>query len=163
MQAKTEIIVRRVHDLFAETGATLSTAESCTAGFVAHLITSLPGASAFYEGGVVAYSAAAKIRLLGVPGDIINRQGVVSAGTAGEMAERVRVLLGTDYSVATTGNLGPDVLDGKERGLIYIAVGTRDRTEVRELRLSGEREENKAAVGTAVLQFLVEMIEREKR
>lgn len=163
MQAKTEIIVRRVHDLFAETGATLSTAESCTAGFVAHLITSLPGASAFYEGGVVAYSVASKIKLLGVPGAVIERFGVVSSETAGEMAGRVRVLLGTDYALATTGNLGPDVLDGKGKGLIYIAVGTRDRTEIRELRLNGEREENKTAAGTAVLQFLIEMIEREKR
>lgn len=163
MLSKTEIIVRRVHDLFAETGTTLSTAESCTAGFVAHLVTSLPGASAFYEGGVVAYSAVAKIKLLGVPGAVIERFGVVSAETAGEMAELVRVLLRTDYAVATTGNLGPDVLDGKEKGLIYIAVGTRDRTEIRELRLNGEREENKTAAGTAVLHFLVEVMETEKR
>ncbi len=163
MLSKTEIIVRRVHDLFAETGATLSTAESCTAGFVAHLITSLPGASAFYEGGVVAYSAAAKIKLLGVPGAVIERFGVVSAETAGEMAELVRVLLRTDYAVATTGNLGPDVLEGKEKGLIYVAVGTGDGTEVRKLSLRGEREANKVAAAAAVLHFLVEVMEREKR
>ena len=151
--------IQKVHDLFTQKGLTLSVAESCTGGLISHYITSLPGASAFFKAGVVSYSIGTKKKLLGVPFEIISEYGVVSAETAKEMALRVRSLTGTDFGLSTTGNLGPDVLEGKERGLVYLAVSAGDLAVARELRLRGEREENKEMASLSALRFLIEMVE----
>ncbi len=147
--------VRRIHEYFTRSGRTLSVAESCTGGYISHLITALPGASGFFTAGVVAYSADAKKALLGVPAHCIARYGVVSEQTARSMAENVRRIAGTDYSLATTGNLGPDVLEEKARGLIYMAVSDNGRTLAQELRLTGTRSEVKREASLRALQFLL--------
>lgn len=152
-------VVGRVYELFVTRGLTLSLAESCTGGLISHYLTALPGASAFFRAGVVSYSAEMKINILGVSSDIIASYGVVSEQTAKEMAEKVRVLTGTDFSVSTTGNLGPDVLEGKEKGLIYIAVSKEENTFSKDLHLKGNREENKEEAALAALKFLIEMAE----
>jgi PncC family amidohydrolase len=152
-------VVRRVYELFLTRGLTLSLAESCTGGLISHYLTALPGASAFFRAGVVSYSAEMKINILGVSSDIIASYGVVSEQTAKEMAEKVRVLTGTDFSVSTTGNLGPDVLEGKEKGLVYIAVSKEGNTFSKDLHLKGNREENKEEAALAALKFLIEMAE----
>ncbi len=154
---KTLEIIHRAHELFKARGLTLSVAESCTGGLISHYITYLPGASAFFKAGVVSYSAEMKMKILGVSSDIISSYGVASEQTAREMAEKVRVVTGTDLSVSTTGNLGPDVLEGKEKGLVYIAVSKKDRTFVKELRLKGNREENKEEAALEALSFLIEI------
>jgi nicotinamide mononucleotide (NMN) deamidase PncC len=74
------------------------------------------------------------------------------------MAERVRLLTGTDYALSTTGNLGPDVLEGKEKGLIYIAVSKTGQTISKEIRLTGNREENKEAASILALRLLIEVM-----
>jgi len=150
-------VVQRVHEFFITRALTLSLAESCTGGLISHYLTALPGASAFFRAGVVSYSSEMKINILGVSSDIIASYGVVSEQTAKEMAEKVRVLTGTDFSVSTTGNLGPDVLEGKEKGLVYIAVGKEGQTFVKELRLRGNREENKEETALEALSFLIEL------
>ncbi len=152
-------IIHRAHELFKARGLTLSVAESCTGGLISHYITHLPGVSAFFKAGVVSYSAEMKMKILGVSSDIISSYGVVSGQTAREMAEKVRVVTGTDLSVSTTGNLGPDVLEGKEKGLVYIAVSKKGRTFVKELRLKGNREENKEEAALEALSFLIEIAE----
>jgi PncC family amidohydrolase len=152
-------VVRRVYELFLTRGLTLSLAESCTGGLISHYLTALPGASAFFRAGVVSYSAEMKINILGVSSDIIASYGVVSEQTAKEMAEKVRGLTGTDFSVSTTGNLGPDVLEGKEKGLVYIAVSKEGNTFSKDLHLKGNREENKEEAALAALKFLIEMAE----
>ena len=152
-------VVGRVYELFLTRGLTLSLAESCTGGLISHYLTALPGASAFFRAGVVSYSAEMKINILGVSSDIIASYGVVSEQTAKEMAEKVRVLTGTDFSVSTTGNLGPDVLEGKEKGLVYIAVSKEGNTFSKDLHLKGNREENKEEAALAALKFLIEMAE----
>lgn len=145
-----------VHELFRSKGFTLSAAESCTGGLISHLITSVAGASAFFEAGAVTYSPGAKMKMLGVSRRALETFGVVSAETAAEMATRVRALLGTDFSLSTTGNLGPDVLEGKERGLVYIGIASKNAVEVKTLHLKGQRRENKEEAARMALEFLLE-------
>jgi PncC family amidohydrolase len=150
-------VVQRVHEFFITRALTLSLAESCTGGLISHYLTALPGASAFFRAGVVSYSAGMKIKILGVSSDTISSYGVVSEQTAREMAEKIRVLMDTDFSVSTTGNLGPDVLEGKEKGLVYIAVSKEGNTFSKDLHLKGNREENKEEAALEALTFLIEI------
>jgi len=76
------------------------------------------------------------------------------------MAEKMRALTKTDFSLSTTGNLGPDVLEGKEKGLVYIAVSKEGETLSKELRLTGDREENKKEASLSALRFLIETIDK---
>jgi PncC family amidohydrolase len=159
MNKKTLEVIEKVHEIFKEKGLTLSVVESCTGGLISHLLTILPGASIFFDGGVVTYSIDFKERFLGISSEIISAHGAVSEETAREMAERIRIIAKTDYSLSTTGNLGPDVLEGKEKGLVYIAVSREGSTFSRELRLTGDREENKEEAALSALKFLIETVE----
>jgi PncC family amidohydrolase len=151
-------VIKKVHEIFRKGRWTLSVAESCTGGLISHYITAFPGASNFFEAGVVTYSTAAKKKILGISASTIESSGAVSESTAREMAEKVRSLTRTDYSLSTTGNLGPEVLEGKEKGLIYIAVSRTGRTILKELRLTGSREENKEAASLSALKLLLEVL-----
>ncbi len=159
MKQPTLDIVGRVHRLLTDKSAKIAVAESCTGGLLSHILTQLPGSSAFFETGIVSYSAKAKEEILGVPIETITSYGVVSEETARVMAERVRTLAGSDFSISTTGNLGPEVLEGKNRGLIYIAVSSKSGTVSQELRLYGNRETNKEAASLKALELLLEVIE----
>jgi len=138
MKIKTLNIIRRVHKIFYEKGLTLSVAESCTGGLISHYMTILPGSSRFFEAGAVTYSAASKKVILGVSSSTILTYGVVSRETAKEMSEKMRSLAGTDYAVATTGNLGPDILEGKPKGLVYISLSKKGKTLIKKLQLEGK-------------------------
>jgi PncC family amidohydrolase len=159
MENEIMAAVRRVHEIFKGKNLTLSVAESCTGGLISHYLTTLAGASNFFEAGVVSYSIDSKKRILGVSPEIISQYGVVSNETAREMAEKMRLLTKTDFSLSTTGNLGPDVLEGKDRGLVYIAVSKKGQTFSRELRLKGDRSENKRGAAISAMRFLIEIIE----
>ena len=150
-------VVEKLHEFFRSKERTLSVAESCTGGLVSHYITALPGASVFFKAGLVVYSAEIKEIILGIASDTLKKYGVVSAETARAMAERVRVISRTDYSISTTGNLGPDVLEGKEKGLIYIAAGREGKTLLRKLRLNGNRAENKEQTVLEALRLVMEL------
>ena len=78
------------------------------------------------------------------------------------MAEKMRVLARTDYSVSTTGNLGPDVLEGKEKGLVYISASKEGMIVSKELKLGGDRNDNKEEAALAALRLLIELVEKEK-
>jgi nicotinamide-nucleotide amidase len=162
MDKKISNVIEQVHEIFKKRGLTLSVAESCTGGLISHYITVLPGASSFFEAGVVTYSAEAKKKILGISPSTIKKYGVVSESTAGEMAENVRSLTGTDYALSTTGNLGPDVLEEKEKGIIYIAVSKTGQTISKEVRLTGNREENKEAASLSALNLLIEVLEKRR-
>jgi PncC family amidohydrolase len=159
MNKATLQVMQKVHELFKKKGLSLSVAESCTGGLISHHITALSGASTFFKASVVSYSEEAKKEILGVPSDIISKYGVISEETAREMAEKIRALSATDFSLSTTGNLGPDVLEGKEKGLVYIAVSKQGKTFSKELRLKGNREKNKEEASLLALRFLIEIIE----
>ena len=132
----------------------LSVAESCTGGLISHYLTWLPGSSRFFEAGAVTYSVLAKEKLLGISPETIATYGVVSRETAKEMAEKIRLITRTDYALSTTGNLGPDLLEGKERGLVYVGISKEGKTIIKELRLKGERTRNKEEAALSALRFL---------
>ncbi len=159
MDRRTLEVIQKVHELFRKKGLTLSVAESCTGGLISHYVTALPGASNFFEAGVVSYSAEAKRTILGVSSETVSKYGIVSDRTAREMAEKVRKLAKTDFSLSTTGNLGPDSLEGKEKGLVYISISRAGGTFSKELRLKGDREENKEEASLSALEFLIEIAE----
>lgn len=152
-------VLHKLHELLKGRGLTLSVAESCTGGLLSHYLTALPGSSKFFEMGFVTYSIESKKRILCVSSETISNYGVISEETAREMAQRARALTKTDYSISTTGNLGPDVIESKERGLVYIAVSREGEVFSKELRLKGDRETNKKEAVFLVLRFLVDVVE----
>jgi PncC family amidohydrolase len=154
-------VTKNVHQAVRDRGLTLSVAESCTGGLVSHYITALPGASTFFLAGIVSYSAETKKDILGIVPETISNHGVVSDETAREMAVRVRLLTKTDCSVSTTGNLGPEVMEGKEKGLVYIAASKEGMTISKELKLPGGRNDNKEKAALEALKLLVELLEKE--
>lgn len=98
-----------------------------------------------------------KHKLLGISDKVFN-YGVISAEMAEAMSVAVRSLTGSDYSIATTGNLGPDTMEGKPRGLIYIAVATPEKVYVKELHLQGDRLSNKIEATFEALKLLIEVL-----
>jgi nicotinamide-nucleotide amidase len=121
--------------------ATCATAESLTGGALGAALTDVPGASAVYRGGVVAYATHLKERLLGVPVDHLAAHGAVDARTAVLMAQGVRAQLGADYGVATTGVAGPDEQEGKPPGTVFVATaGPGHSAVVSSLLLTGDRD-----------------------
>jgi PncC family amidohydrolase len=137
-------------------GLTVATAESCTGGLVAHLVTEVPGSSAYLRGGIVAYSDDVKRSQLGVPAEVLVAHGAVSAQTAIAMADGVRQRLGTDLGVGITGVAGPDGgSEAKPVGLAYVAVTGLGDTDVHRFLWSGNRTENKRASAEAALEMLL--------
>lgn len=125
--------------LLAAARMTIAVAESCTAGLIAHRLTRTPGASVYLDGGVIAYSNAAKSRWLGVPPDLITRHGAVSREVAGAMADGARAHAETDLAIATTGIAGPSGgAPDKPVGLVFLALAHAGGTEVREMRYGTE-------------------------
>jgi nicotinamide-nucleotide amidase len=113
--------------LLKERMHTLSLAESCTGGKISHLITSVPGSSSYYTGGVVSYANAVKMEELGIPADMLELEGAVSKPVVEKMALGVREALRTDWSIATTGIAGPDGgTPEKPVGTVWIAVAGPD-------------------------------------
>jgi nicotinamide-nucleotide amidase len=140
-------------------GQTVAVAESLTGGLVAAALTEVAGASAVVRGGVLAYAADLKARLLGVDEALLVRQGAVDAEVAVQMAGGVRSLIGATYGLATTGVAGPGPADDKPAGTVYVAVAGPGSTRVRALSLSGDRGEVRARSVLAVLAFLAEELD----
>ncbi len=112
-----------VGGMLKERGQTLALAESCTGGYLSHLITRIPGSSAYYIGGVVSYANAVKMEELGIPSDMLELNGAVSQPVAERMAQGVRAALRSDWAIATTGIAGPDGgTPEKPVGTVWLAV-----------------------------------------
>lgn len=111
-------------DALVASGASLAVAESLTGGRVAAALTGVPGASRVFRGGVVSYATEVKVGVLGVPTDVVERDGVVSAACAEAMARGAARLLGATHAVATTGVAGPDEQEGKPVGTVFVGVLT---------------------------------------
>ena len=144
-------------ELGARHRVTVSCAESLTGGDVASALVAIPGASAVFRGGLVAYHADLKAGLLGVDEAALASGGAVSAEVAIAMAEGAATLLGSDYAVATTGVAGPDnePVSGLAPGVVFVAVaGSGLGTWVRELSFSGSRDEIRERSTRAGLQGL---------
>jgi nicotinamide-nucleotide amidase len=144
-----------VLDLCRERGLTLATAESCTGGMVAQRLTSIPGSSAAFVGAIVAYADEVKSTELGVPAEVLERNGAVSSETAAAMAQGARERLGTDVAVAVTGIAGPDGgSDEKPVGLVYLhAVGPNGARGV-DFVFPGDRESIRRRAAVTALHLV---------
>jgi nicotinamide-nucleotide amidase len=144
-----------VLDLCRESGLTLATAESCTGGMVAQRLTSIPGSSAAFVGAIVAYADEVKSTELGVPAEVLERNGAVSSETAAAMAQGARERLGTDVAVAVTGIAGPDGgSDEKPVGLVYLhAVGPNGARGV-DFVFPGDRESIRRRAAVTALHLV---------
>ncbi|UJH68004.1 competence/damage-inducible protein A [Allomuricauda sp. SCSIO 65647] len=140
-EEEDESIEALVAKLLTDKKMTLSTAESFTGGKIAGHITAVPGASDYFKGTVVSYATETKIRLLGVDKGLIEQYSVVSEAVAVAMAKNVKQILGTDFSIATTGNAGPTKGDSDvEVGTVFIAISTPERTFAQQFVMGNHRE-----------------------
>jgi nicotinamide-nucleotide amidase len=150
---------RTVDDVVAEQlrsrRLTLAVAESCTGGLLGARITSRPGSSDYFLGGIISYADRAKQDLLGVPAGTLARYGAVSREVAVIMAEGARAALGADYALSITGVAGPDGgTAAKPVGLVYVACAGPGGTSVREGSFPGDRESVRTFSATAALHLL---------
>lgn len=142
-------------------GKTLSAAESCTGGEIAHLITSVAGSSAYFLGSVTSYAVSVKEKVLGVPADVIEKHGVVSSEVAAAMAEGVRSLTGSDYAVATTGLAGPGGDEFNPVGTVWIGVTGPHGTRTVRHSYKNDRKRNIERFAASALDFLRQMLEED--
>lgn len=138
-----------------DSGLTLSVAESCSGGLIAKRITDVPGSSAYFLLGVVTYANSAKERVLGVPGELIEQHGAVSAEVAIAMAEGVKALSGSDIALATTGIAGPDGgSQEKPVGTVFVAIAWKGGSEAFCHSFKGDRGMVREATAEAALKLL---------
>ena len=129
--------------LLIEKNKTIATAESCTGGYIAHRLTSVPGSSAYYIGSILSYANEVKIDELGIRLNDIEKYGAVSEQVVSAMANHVRKKLKTDYSIATTGIAGPTGgTTEKPIGTVWIAIATENGVKTKKLQLGENRERN---------------------
>lgn len=139
--------------------ATLSVAESCTGGLIAHRITNVSGSSDYFEMGIVSYSTRSKGGFLGIPERDIDRYGAASRRVAEKMAQSIRLRAKTDIGLATTGIAGP--LGGTRAtpvGTVFIGLDHEGGTEVREFHFGGNREEIKEKASQKGLEMLMDYL-----
>jgi nicotinamide-nucleotide amidase len=150
-----EVVVGR---LLKKQLKTIATAESCTGGKIAEVLTSVPGASTYFKGSVVSYATDVKINVLGVSESLIQEHSVVSAEVASAMALRVKQMMQTDYAIATTGNAGPTKDDTDAAvGSVFIALATPNEVIVEEFNFGQPREK---VIDRATIKSL-EMLQKE--
>lgn len=142
---------------------TVACAESCTGGNIAHLITSVPGASSYFLGGVVSYANDVKIKALGVNKNDLEKFGAVSEQVALQMAQGVRRVTGAEYAVSTTGVAGPDGgTPQKPVGTVWIAVAGPNGATAQKFLFSHTRERNIGKASVTALRLLVSTIEKDR-
>lgn len=148
-----------IGQLLKAKGKMLGTAESCTGGYIAHLITSIAGASAYYQGSVISYSYEAKENILGVKRMTLETTGAVSEETVTEMVTGVIKILNVDYALAVSGIMGPDGgTDEKPVGTVWIAAGNKVKVETLKLNLRFDRQRNITITANNALNFLRKFI-----
>jgi nicotinamide-nucleotide amidase len=150
-----ELLAADIIEVLTSRGQTVAVAESLTGGLVAAALTTVPGSSLAFRGGVVAYATGVKASLLGVDENLLAERGPVHAEVAAEMAKGVRSRLGATFGLATTGVAGPGPADGQPAGTVFVAVAGPSRIAVSGLELPGDRREVRAASVEGVLSLLV--------
>ncbi|SEB15463.1 competence/damage-inducible protein A [Pedobacter hartonius] len=149
-------------NIMKKKGLTLSTAESCTGGYISHLITKHPGCSAVFAGGAVTYSYELKESVLGVKADTLNTYGAVSEQTVKEMAEGAIKHFNTDYSVAVSGIAGPDGgTEGKPVGTVWIAVANRNKVVARVFSFGNKRIQNIERSASSALSMVLNLLKED--
>ncbi|HEX2536517.1 MAG TPA: CinA family nicotinamide mononucleotide deamidase-related protein [Chitinophagaceae bacterium] len=143
-------------------GQTLGTAESCTGGYIAHLLTSLPGVSAVYKGSIIAYANEVKTTRLNVPPSTLSAHGAVSEETVTAMARGALAQLGTDYALATSGIMGPDGgTPEKPVGTVWIAVASRQQVRAHKVHFRFDRQRNIELAARWALNALHQLVKEE--
>lgn len=144
--------------LLIERNMTLSTCESCTGGLLAAMITSVPGVSAVYAGGLVTYTVKTKHAIAGVSKKLLRKEGAVSRKTARHMAKNTARRLATDCALSVTGNAGPDPSEGKPVGLVYLGCTVDEQTEVAKYQFSGDRQQIRQQAAEEAIRLLYERL-----
>jgi nicotinamide-nucleotide amidase len=148
-----------VADILVKRQQTLSTAESCTGGYIAQLITAMPGSSKFYQGGVVTYSNDLKEKLTGVRRETLEKYGAVSRETVLEMAEGIRRQSNSDFAIATSGIMGPDGgTPEKPTGTVWVGLASKDESEAHPYQFRFDRLRNIELTATYGLNSLRKFI-----
>lgn len=158
MESRDSEIIIKLHEFFRSKGLRLTVAESCTGGLIGHLLTNLPGASAFFHSSLVCYAPEAKVRLLGLRKSFLKKHGAVSEDAVREMAEAVREKTGVEVSLAVTGVTGPASIEDMDVGIVFIAVSAMAETTSRGFKFEGTRQEIKEAAALHALHFLHEAV-----
>lgn len=152
---RDDTLERCIGRILTKAGKTVSAAESCTGGTISALLTSVPGSSGYYLGSVTSYANEVKTNVLGVPAEIIRNKGAASSECVAAMAEGVRRLTGSDYSIATSGIAGPDGgSEGKPVGLVWIGVSSPQGTETFNAVFKGDRKRNIERFASTALNYL---------
>ena len=154
---------QQLHDLCVEKKVSIATAESCTAGFLAAKITSIPGASSFFKGGIIAYQNDIKINHLGVSKSVIKEKTEVCSEVVQQMAQGVRNKFSADFSVATSGYAGPT--GGSELnpiGTVFIAISSKEKTISKRFVFVGDRESIVSQSVISGAEFLMEVLKNNK-
>lgn len=163
MLLEKKILSKEINNLFWKEELTLSTAESCTAGNIASIITAIPGSSRFFKGGIIAYSNEIKENLLGVKPETLEKYGAVSEETVIEMVKGAMKSMNSDCAIATSGIAGPTGgTPGKPVGTIWIAAAKKE--EIITIKLEGDegREKNIAKSTLNALKLLLNLCQNEE-
>ncbi|MFC4210786.1 competence/damage-inducible protein A [Pedobacter lithocola] len=154
---------KAIIDIMKKQGLTLSTAESCTGGYIAHLITQHPGCSSVYYGGAVAYAYELKESILGVKESTLTKFGAVSEETVTEMAEGAIKQFKTDYSIAVSGIAGPDGgTEDKPVGTVWIAISNKNKTVAKVFNFSNKRIQNIERSAASALMMLLNLLREDQ-
>lgn len=149
--------------MLKQQGKTVATAESCTGGYIAHLITLVPGSSVYYQGGVVSYDNSIKQKVLGVKTETLEKFGAVSEEVVKEMVQGVLSVMKTDYAVAVSGIMGPDGgTPEKPVGTVWVAVGSADAIETKKLHFRFDRARNIELTAMNALNILRQFMLKNK-
>ena len=166
MDLDLKLVSKEINEILWRDCKTLSTAESCTAGRIASVITAVPGSSNYYKGGLICYADEVKVNLLGVDAAVIEANTPVCEEVVKQMVSGSNKLFDTDYAVAISGYAGPGGPDGGKSGVIvgtiWIAVGNARRTVTRVIEEDNGRDKNLSSATSIAMHMLLDFIKAEE-
>ena len=166
MDLDLKLVSKEINENLWRDCKTLSTAESCTAGRIASVITAVPGSSNYYKGGLICYADEVKVNLLGVDAAVIEENTPVCEEVVKQMVSGSNKLFDTDYAVAISGYAGPGGPDGGKSGVIvgtiWIAVGNARRTVTRVIEEDNGRDKNLSSATSIAMHMLLDFIKEEE-
>lgn len=157
---ESKIISREISPILWKAGETLCTAESCTSGQISAAITSVPGSSTYFKGGIICYTNEIKTKLLGVSQELLDEKGPVSEDVVKAMLQGALKQMETTYAVAITGYAGPGGGPEAPVGTIWIAVGDLNEMVVEKLEGDEGRDMNLAKATLVALQMLLDLLKK---
>ena len=166
MDLDLKLVSKEINEILWRDCKTLSTAESCTAGRIASVVTAVPGSSNYYKGGLICYADEVKVNLLGVDATVIEENTPVCEEVVKQMVSGSNKLFETDYAVAISGYAGPGGPDGGKSGVIvgtiWIAVGNARRTVTRVIEEDNGRDKNLSSATSIAMHMLLDFIKEEE-